>query len=117
MSQSYGRLLGWSLNHRPKFLLAAAAILWVAFAMLSGIERTFSPRSMERQVELRVETPRSYSLDETRATFEEAVAVLDGRRESLEIADVAYEYRRGGRPVCLPLFTPSANLLPCANLP
>ena len=66
--------------------------------MLSGIERTFSPRSLERQVALRVETPRSYSLDETRATFEEAVALLDSRREPLEIADVAYEYQRGGRP-------------------
>ncbi len=98
MSQSYGRLLGWSLNHRGKFFVAAAAILWGAFTMLSGIERTFSPRSLERQVALRVETPRSYSLDETRATFEEAVALLDSRREPLEIADVAYEYQRGGRP-------------------
>ena len=73
-------------------------MLWGSWALFSGIERSFTHGSQERQVRINVDTPRNYSLEQTAALFEEVRQLLEPRREELEIADIVYEYdRRSGR--------------------
>jgi HAE1 family hydrophobic/amphiphilic exporter-1 len=98
MSDLYGRVIAFTLHHRPAFLLSIAAMLTGSWWLFSGIERTFFSGSVERQVTVNVDTPRNYSLEQTAAVFDEVRGLLESRREELEIADVVYQYdRRGGR--------------------
>ncbi len=60
-----------------------------------GIERSFSSRPLERQVILKVDTPKQYSFEQIEALYDQIYAVLDSRREELDIADIAYSYDRG----------------------
>ncbi len=94
LSDFYGRMLGFTLRHRPLFLLSIAFFLWGSYYLFSGIERSLGAHSIERQVRINVDTPRNYSLEQTAALFEEVRSILSARREELEIADIAYEYNR-----------------------
>ena len=98
LSQSYAGLIGFTLRHRPIFLVSILFMLWGSYALFSGIERSFTSRSRERQVRINVDTPKSYSIEQTAALFEEVRGLLDARREELEIADLVYGYdRKTGR--------------------
>jgi HAE1 family hydrophobic/amphiphilic exporter-1 len=98
MSDFYGRMIGFTLHHRPLFIVSIVFMLWGSYALFSGIERSFTAGSIERQVRINVDTPNHYSLEQTAAVFEEVRALLEPRREELEIADIVYEYdRRSGR--------------------
>ena len=63
--------------------------------LFGTIERSFSGRSLERQVILKVDTPRQYSLAQTEALYEELYELLDAQRDELDIADISYAYDRG----------------------
>ena len=91
----YGRLLGLTLRHRIVFVLLILAMFWGSVRLFGTIERSFGSRSLERQVIVRVDIPRQYSLAQTRALYEELYALLDDRREELDIADISYSYDRG----------------------
>jgi HAE1 family hydrophobic/amphiphilic exporter-1 len=102
MTSSYGRILGFTLRHRflfglYRFLfgLSVLAMLGGSIYLFTTIERSFSTRSLEREVILKVDTPRQYSLDQTRELYDEIYALLDSRREELDIADIAHAYDRG----------------------
>ena len=98
LSRGYGYVIGFTLNHRFAFFLGIVAMLYGSYYLLGTIERTFTPRSMARQIEVNVDTPRSYSLEQTQALFTDLARLLDAHREDLEIADVVYRYsRQGGR--------------------
>jgi HAE1 family hydrophobic/amphiphilic exporter-1 len=93
--RAYGRGVGFTLRHRFAFMMAVVGMLYGSWLLFGTIERTFTPRSMERQVAIRVDTPRQYSVEETDALYREIVTVLEAKREDLEIADIAYSYNRG----------------------
>jgi HAE1 family hydrophobic/amphiphilic exporter-1 len=98
LSNTYARMVGFTLHHRPLFLVSILFMLWGSYALFSGIERSFGSRSRERQVRINVDTPRNYSVEQTAALFEELRGIFDARRDELEIADLVYEYdRRSGR--------------------
>ena len=98
LSSSYAGLIGLTLRHRPIFLVSILFMLWGSYALFSGIERSFTSGSRERQVRINVDTPEHYSLEQTAALFEEVRSLLEPRRAELEIADLVYEYdRRSGR--------------------
>lgn len=98
LSNVYAGLVGLTLRHRPLFLVSIIFMLWGSYALFSGIERSFGGGSRERQVRVNVDTPKSYSLQQTADLFEEVRELLDTRREELEIADIVYEFdRRTGR--------------------
>ena len=92
----YGRSLRFTLRHRFAFVLSILAMFAGSVHLFTTIERTFAARSMERQVDVHVDTPRQYSLTQTEALFDEVYAILDDQREELDIVDIAYAYRRGG---------------------
>ena len=98
MSRGYGHVIGFTLKHRFVFFVAIVAMLWGSWKLLGTIERSFSPRTMARQIQINVDTPRSYSLEQTQALYKEVSDLLNARREELDISDVVYRYSRtGGR--------------------
>ena len=98
LTRGYGHIIGFSLRHRIFFIAGIVAMLYGSWALFGTIERSFSPRSMERQVTIYLDTPRHYSFEQIQALYSEVADLLDHRREELDISDIVYEYsRRGGR--------------------
>ncbi len=91
----YGRAIGFTLTHRMPFLLAVVAMLYGSWVLFGTIERTFTPRTMERQVSINVDTPQRFSLEQTEDVYREVAELLDARREELQISDVVYRFDRG----------------------
>ncbi len=96
LSKYYGRLIRRTLHHRTISLLVAVGLLGLAWQMYGSIERSPFSSSLERQVTVRVDVPRAFTVDDTREVMEGVAAMLDERRDELEIADVIYEFGRGG---------------------
>ncbi|MFQ5701326.1 MAG: efflux RND transporter permease subunit, partial [Acidobacteriota bacterium] len=59
------------------------------------IQRSFSSPPPERQVVIKVDTPREYSVAQTRVLYDDIYAILDARREELDIADIGHAFDRG----------------------
>ena len=95
VTRSYGRILDFTLRHRFVFVLSILAVLGASLYLFSTIERSFSSRAMERQVVIRVDTPRQYSQAQTEALYAEVYEILDSRRDDLDIADISYGYDSG----------------------
>ena len=100
----YVKVLGLTLRFRFVFVVFAGLLLWGSFQLLAGIERSFGSRSESRQVELAVDVPRSFTVEQTGEVFDQLYAIFDAEREALEIADISYDFddgngrgRRGGR--------------------
>lgn len=94
LGRAYGRVIAFTLHHRPVFLLSIVLMLWGSWWIFSGIERTFFSGSVERQVTINIDTPRNYSVEQTAAVFDDVRALLESRRFELEIADIVYRYDR-----------------------
>ena len=98
LETGYGHVIGFTLKHRFSFFLAIVGMLYGSYVLLGTIERTFSPRTMARQISINVDTPRSYSLEQTRELYAEVAKILNENQEELDISDVVYRYSRtGGR--------------------
>ena len=93
--RGYGRLLDFTLRHRFAFVLLILAMFAGSLYLFSTIERSFSSRSLERQVIIKVDTPRQYSLAQIESLYDEVYALLDSRRDELDIADISHGYDRG----------------------
>ena len=96
LGRSYGRLIRLTLHHRAVSLTVAVGMLGLAFWLYQGIERSPRASTLERQITVNVDVPRAYTIEETRAVMEDMAARLEARRDELEIADLAHEYRTGG---------------------
>ncbi len=96
LSTGYGHVIGFTLKHRFVFFIGIVVMLFGSFKLLGTIERTFSPRTMERQISINVDTPRSYSLEQTRELFAEVTSLLNEHRDELDISDVVYRFSRSG---------------------
>lgn len=94
LTSAYGRGLRFTLKHRAAFITLILLLLGGSVYLFSTIEQSFSARSLERQVIIKVDTPRQYSLAQTQAVYEQVYELLDSRREELGIADVAHSYDR-----------------------
>ncbi len=91
----YGRVLGFTLRHRFLFGLSVLAMLGGSLYLFTTIERAFSSHTHEREIAIQVDTPRQYSLEQTKALYDELYRLLDSKREELEIADISHGYDRG----------------------
>ena len=91
-------MIGFTLRHRPLFLVSILVMLCGSWALFRGSSAASPPVRWSARSRINVDTPRHYSLEQTAALFDEVRAILEPRREELEIADIVYEYdRRGGR--------------------
>ncbi len=96
LGRGYQTFLRFSLKAWPAVLLVAGGLLYGSWHLFGTIQRTFASRAVERQVTINVDTPRNYSLEQTASLFDELIAMLDAKKEALDIADLSYEYRAGG---------------------
>jgi HAE1 family hydrophobic/amphiphilic exporter-1 len=92
----YGSVVAFTLRHRGYFFVSIVLMLWGSWVLFGTISRTFSPRTMERQVSINVDTPRRYSLEQTEALFDEVMGMLNANRERLSITDISSRYSLGG---------------------
>lgn len=85
-----------TLRFRLAFVLLSIGLLYGSWWLFGSIERSFGGRAAERQITINVDVPRAFSLDQTRALFESVYALLDARRDELDLADMTYSYHDGG---------------------
>ena len=95
LTGAYAKVLRFTLRHRFAFVVTIVLMFVGVVQLFRGIERAFSSRSLERQVILKVDTPRQFSFEQIESLYEEVYGILDAERESLDIADIAYSYDRG----------------------
>jgi HAE1 family hydrophobic/amphiphilic exporter-1 len=95
LTRFYGRLLGFTLRHRVAFVLSILLMFAGTIYMFTTIERSFSGRSLEREVMIKVDTPRQYSLAQIETLYGEIYDLLDSRRDELDIADISHNHDRG----------------------
>jgi HAE1 family hydrophobic/amphiphilic exporter-1 len=74
MSDLYGRMIRFTIHHRPLFLVSIAFMLWGSWALFQGIERSFTHGSRERQVRINIDTPRTSSTSTTEGAGAPAAA-------------------------------------------
>ncbi len=96
LTRGYGAALRLTMRHRGVFLMLAAVVLYGSWVLFGSIERSFGSRTQARQITVHVDTPRNYSLDQTRELFEWVATLLDGERDQLDVADITYSYFAGG---------------------
>lgn len=94
LADRYAAALRFTLRHRLVFVLAISAMFAGAIYLFGTIERSFAGNQLDREVIVKVDTPRQYSLEQIHALYDEVYAILDGMREELDIADIAYSYDR-----------------------
>lgn len=92
---AYARLLRATLRHRLVFMALMLVLFGGTIWLFGTIEQSLGGGGLEREVVIKVDTPRQYSLGQTAALYEEIHAILDARREELDIADIAWAYDRG----------------------
>ncbi|HVS14325.1 MAG TPA: efflux RND transporter permease subunit [Thermoanaerobaculia bacterium] len=91
----YGAVIAFTLRHRLAFSLGIVLLLWGSWKLYTGIERTFSPPAEGRQITLMVDAAQQVSADEKSKLYQELYALLDGRRDEWEIADISFQYSTG----------------------
>ncbi|MDH3744222.1 MAG: efflux RND transporter permease subunit [Acidobacteriota bacterium] len=95
LTTSYSSVLAFTLRHRLAFVVSIAIFFAASIHLFSTIERSFSSRPLERQVILKVDTPKQYSPEQIEALYSEVYGLLDTHRGDLDISDVSYNYDRG----------------------
>ncbi len=95
MTSFYERIISFTIkNWKTKAMVVglAVGIFLVSLYMLGNIERTFMPRSDEREVSLTVYMPRSFTLDEMKILFYGFEQTLFENKEELAIKYVTTEF-------------------------
>jgi HAE1 family hydrophobic/amphiphilic exporter-1 len=95
LTGAYASVLRYTLKHRLAFVISIVVMFYGVVQLFGSIERSFSSRSLERQVILKVDTPKQYSFEQIEALYDQVYELLDSRREELDIADIAYSFDRG----------------------
>ncbi len=95
MTSSYERIIGFTIkNWKTKLMVVglAVGIFLVSLYMLGHIEREFMPQSDEREVGLTVFMPRSFTLEEMKALFNNFEKILFEHKEELAIEYVSTDF-------------------------
>ncbi|OGP21587.1 MAG: RND transporter [Deltaproteobacteria bacterium GWA2_57_13] len=71
VDSSYGWILAWSLRHRWAIVLAGVVTVFSTVPFFFGVGKTFIPNDDQSEFEIIVQTPGSYSLEETDRLFRE----------------------------------------------
>lgn len=103
-TSAYERVIGFTIkNWKTKLLVvvSAAGIFFVSYHLLTHIEKEFMPQSEEREVNLSVYMPRSFTLEQMKSLFKRFEDILQSRKEELAIKHLTTEfgvrYSRQGR--------------------
>lgn len=95
----YQRIISFTIkNWKTKLLVVglAVGIFLTSFQILKSIEREFMFSSDEREVDISVFMPRSFTLEEMKALFNRFEEILNPRREELAIKHLTTEFGMRG---------------------
>ena len=95
MASAYGRTLNFTLRHRTIFIAIIIVMFLGSVKLLQNIERAYSSRTLDREIIVKVDTPKNYSLEQIQELYDEVYAIIDAHREELDIVDIAHGYDRG----------------------
>ncbi|MFQ5822568.1 MAG: efflux RND transporter permease subunit [bacterium] len=94
MGDAYGLSIQKVIKYRFAALLVFFAIGWGAWKLYGSIDRDWIPRTPERRMDLNVEMPRSFSIEEVQALYDTVESILLAKKDSLEIYQVASNFRK-----------------------
>jgi HAE1 family hydrophobic/amphiphilic exporter-1 len=95
LTSFYQGLISFTIkNWKTKLLVVcmAIAIFFTSFQMLKNIEQEYMPSSDEREIDLSVYMPRSFSLEEMQALFRRFEEILFSQKQELAIKHVTTEF-------------------------
>jgi len=92
MGDSYGRGISKVIKYRFAALLIFLGISWGAWLLYGNIDRDWQPRTPERQMDLSIDLPRNYKVEQIEALYDTLETILLNQKESLEIAQVSSRY-------------------------
>ena len=95
LTSFYERILSFTIkNWKTKLLMVglAGCIFFLSFQILKNIEQEYMPRSDEREVNVSVYMPRSFTLDEMKALFMGYEKLLFSHKEELAIKYLTTEF-------------------------
>jgi HAE1 family hydrophobic/amphiphilic exporter-1 len=104
LTSLYERIIGFTIkNWKTKLLVVglAVAVFFTSFQILKSIEREYMPGSDEREINITVYMPRSFTLQQMKALFQKYEEILLSRKEELAIkylgTDFGTRFMRQGR--------------------
>ncbi|MCP5102108.1 MAG: efflux RND transporter permease subunit, partial [bacterium] len=104
LTSIYVKIIGFTIKRPATKLLTvfAALIIFVsAVWMMTHVEREFYPSSEERNIEMRVYMPKSFTLDQMTVLFDNYERILNENRKELAINTITTDYdvlrKRKGR--------------------
>ncbi len=104
LTSVYEQIISFTIKDwKSKLLVVGTAfgIFFISFHMLGNIEREYMPSSDEREVDLSVYMPRSFTIDEMKHLFSQYEEILLARKQELAIkyltTDFGTRFTRQGR--------------------
>ena len=92
MGDSYGRTISKVIKYRFAALLLFLGISWGAWELYGNIDRDWQPRTPERRMDLAIDLPRIFKVDQIEALYDTLETILLENKEKLEISQVASRY-------------------------
>jgi len=95
LTSLYEKIIHFTIkNWKTKLLVVglAISIFFTSFYILKGIEREYMAMSDEREVSFSVFMPRSYTLEQMKALFNNFEKILSSNKEDLAIEHVSTEF-------------------------
>jgi HAE1 family hydrophobic/amphiphilic exporter-1 len=94
MGDAYGRGISKVIKYRFAALLLFIGISWGAWQLYGSIDRDWQPRTAERQMDVTMDLPRTYDVDQIEALYDTLEKTLLSRKDSLEISQVSSRYMK-----------------------
>jgi len=95
LTSIYERVISFTIkNWKTKLLVVGLAIgiFFTSFQILKSIEREYMPQSDEREIDISVYMPRSFTLQEMKALFKHFEEILLPRKEELAINHLTTDF-------------------------
>jgi HAE1 family hydrophobic/amphiphilic exporter-1 len=94
MGDAYGRSISQVIRYRFGALLIFLIIGWGAWKLYGSIDRDWQPRSPERRMDLTLDLPRDYDVNQIETLYDSLETILLGQKEKLEISQISSRYQK-----------------------
>lgn len=94
MGDSYGNTLNKVIRFRFLALVLFLAIGWGAWKLYGSIDRDWQPRTPERQMDMSIDLPRTYNVNQIEALYDTLETTLLAHKEELEIDKISSRYMK-----------------------
>jgi HAE1 family hydrophobic/amphiphilic exporter-1 len=95
LTNAYEKIISFTIkNWKTKLAVAGLAVCLfvISFMMLKNVEKEFMPGSDEREIDISVLMPRSYTLEEMKSLFRQFEEILLSRKDDLAIEHLSTEF-------------------------